>query len=536
MTFYPPAWGRTVLFMTDDALCIYKAGSVGARLVEVIPWSADGFEKNVANVLVKDCSNKPVVIINDMLEQHYRKERLIRSGIGIFDRAAMLKRKVQMSFPNYPARSALQLKEKIRKAGHKKAADVYILAAIPPSAAFQKTLAAVQRSLVRVVGFFLLPVESCDMLSVLSQKLAKSKKQQARWVVFMGQHKNGGLRQIVTKDGELALTRMTPLMEPGGNPSAWAAEVHKEFKATMSYLSRFGYQVEDGLDIIVIADAPEGDALESLIETECTFSSISTADAARMVGVSIAQDSDESYADALHVAWAGQKKKFILPLDSADVDSIAKPRQAALMASVGLVLATIFLGFQLFNQFYRTSQIEASIRTQEAMQAQLNVKYQREIQKREGLGFDIRLLTSSLSVYEALEKERIKPLEIFSAIGGALGKDLRLDRVSIERPKSSSSSVLPGAGGAPGAQPLFEANLLLSYPSTTDIDRGNKEVEALAARIQNALPNHKVKVSKFLRDYEYIEEMVVETGARNHGVGNQDYIAEITIAGVAQND
>ena len=89
------------------------------------------------------------------------------------------------------------------------------------------------------------------------------------------------MRQIVIKDGELALTRMTPVSEDTSNVVRWASEVHQEFKATMSYLTRFGFQQEDGLHIITIANAPCSEALQEMIEEPCKFSGLTSVEAAR---------------------------------------------------------------------------------------------------------------------------------------------------------------------------------------------------------------------------------------------------------------
>jgi hypothetical protein len=82
----------------------------------------------------------------------------------------------------------------------------------------------------------------------------------------MGQHRSGGLRQIVVKNGEIALTRMTPIAENDENSAAWVEDVVQEFKATMSYLSRFGYSPDEGLEVILIANPEPGELAGEKIE------------------------------------------------------------------------------------------------------------------------------------------------------------------------------------------------------------------------------------------------------------------------------
>jgi hypothetical protein len=45
------------------------------------------------------------------------------------------------------------------------------------------------------------------------------------------------------------------------------------------------------------------------------------------------------------------------------------------------------------------------------------------------------------------------------------------------------------------------------------------------------LKDHKVEITKRLKDYEYVEEMVVETGDLERKDATQDFVAEITIKG-----
>lgn len=523
---------RTVLLVTDEALYIYSTGSRGVRLVETVPWEAENFEQNVATVISRDCNRRPVLILNDMVEQHYRKERVMRGGIGVMDRAGMLKRKLNVAFPSYPVKAAFPLKEKIPKTEQSSAADIYIFAAIPSSNQFLKTIAATRESLASVAGFSLLPVESSDMIKALSAKISKAKKGGSRWTVFIGHHKNGGLRQIVTKNGELALTRMTPISESEGNVENWAQEVHQEFKATMSYLSRFGYQAEDGLDVIIITNPTAGEALEKLIEENCNFVALTVSEAARMLNLSVGRQEDARYADPLHVAWAGRKNKFILPMKAAQIEQVSRPRQAAMAASVLLFFGLAFLSYQLFNYFQALSSLHGDISTGTERQAQLNVQYQKEVQRKEELGFDVRLVQSSIVVYDDLQENQIRSLGLFNGIGTALGKDLRIDKIKVNRPDATIVNALFNQVEQT-SPPLFAASMQMTYPSTTNIDKGNQEVKDLRGRLESLLPDHKVEVTKFLKDYEYVEEIVVETGDLETENVQQDFVAEILIQGPA---
>jgi len=526
LSFFSPA--RTVLLIADEALYIYSTGYKGTALVETIPWEAENFERNVANIIAKDCGGRPVLILNDMVEQHYRKEKI--PNVSAMDRGNVLQRKLVVAFPNYPIRAALPLKEKIGKKGGGPASSIYIFAAVPNSEPFAMTMGAARQSLAPVMGFGLLPVESSDMVKVLAAKISGRKKSKSIWTLFIGQHQNGSLRQLVVKNGEIALTRMTPIVDTDDDPAKWVSEVAQEFKATMSYLSRFGFAQEDGLDVIVMASPTTGEMLENAIDTPCNFKSLTVAEAAQILAVPLGRQESLSHANVLHVAWAGRKSKLLLPMKAKEIDSVSGPRRAAMAASVLLMMGVAFLGFQMFDHYQSLSVIQADLEDAKQRKTQLDVQYQIEIKRKEDLGFDIRLVQSSLAVYSELEKLNMRPLRLFGSVGRALGRDMRIDKITVKKAELSFAQRVLG-GQSKSSEALYEANMHMTYPSTTDIDKGNKEVRDLRDRLQKFLPDHTISVTKFLKDYEYTEQVVVETGDLNKDDITQDFIAEISVKG-----
>ncbi len=534
LSFFSPS--RTVLLVADEALYVFSASARGVRLVETVPWGAESFTQNVSHIISRVCKGKPVLILNDMVEQHYRKERVLKAGVSLMDRGSMIKRKLNVAFPNYPIRAALPLKEKLPNVDKKKAADIYIFTAIPASAQFQSTINAVVQSLASVSGFCLLPVESSDMVKTLSSKIGGKGKKSA-WTIFIGQHRNGGLRQVVTKNGELALTRMTPITDDDSDPHEWAGEVHQEFKATMSYLSRFGYQTEDGLDIILISNPESGDAVEALIEEECNFRSMNALEAARMLGMAIGAQDDLRYADTLHVGWAGRKTRFILPMDAQQITRVSKPRKVAVAASFLLVCSAAFLGYKSFSAFSGISQVNSDLKIAQEKFVQLDAQYKREVAAREAQGFeDIELVQNSIKVYQAIQKQDMNTLKLFQQVGEALGSDLNLDRITVTKAEEGViKDALAGLENDNEAR-IFTATMQLTYPSNADPVKGNQEILGLEARLQQRLEGYEVKATKLLQDYEYSESFVVSEDNAGDAKVNQDFVAEITIQGPKIND
>ena len=524
VSFFTPA--RTVLMISDDALFIYSISGKGIKMVEAIPWSAENFEQNVALIISKECGGKPVLILNDMVEQHYRKEKIPK--VGALDKQNVVKRKLQVSFPNYPVRAALPLKEKIKKTDSSLGAGVYIFAAVPASEAFNKTMAAATRSLVSIAGFCLLPVESSDMIKRLSDKIVPKTERHAKWSVFIGQHQGGELRQIVTKDGELALTRMTPIVDNDNDRLLWANEVHQEFQATMSYLSRFGFNPNDGLNVFLIADPACGDIVSGLVEDDCNFYSVTNEEAAKHLKLPAISCDTSFHADMLHVGWIGKKSRFILPMKAKQIDTVSKPRQVASLASVLLLIGAALLGYQLVNYTDKLEEVRSDIDGAERRHALLKFQLDKEIKRKKDLGFDIQLIQVALSVHDQLERNQIDGLKLFYGIGRGLGRDLRIDRIEVARGRPRVGQRLLGGGAKP---PLFVAHMQMTFPSDSDTIKGNNEVRELQNRLQTIFPDHVVRVSKFLEDFEYSEELVLEDGDVETASTKQDFVAELSIEG-----
>jgi hypothetical protein len=307
--------------------------------------------------------------------------------------------------------------------------------------------------------------------------------------------------------------------------------LNQEFKSTISYLSRLGYDPDDGLDVFVIANPAPGEALKAIFDEDCNLHVLGASEAAKILGLQIGPQADERYADVLHVGWAGRKGRFILPMKVAQVDKVSKPRQAATIAGLFLFAGASFLGFQTVSKLGTLSEINSSIQLSKRQKSQLDSQYQRETQRLQDVGFDARLVQSSLAVYEELETDRIRVLDLYKGVGKALGKDLRVDSIEVERSRPGVIGRAWNAVKNEKGSPLFEARLKMTYPSTADIDRGNKEVSDLRGRIETVLPAHKVEVTKFLKDYEYTEGLVVEAGDLEQQNVQQDFVAEILIKG-----
>lgn len=531
---------RCVLLIGDEALSVYDVGGGATRLVESVPWTMADFSEYVAEIIARSSGRKPVLLLNDMVEQYYRKERIPK--VGTLDKNSVIARKLTATFPNYPIRSALPLKERA-DAGTKGAAKgstpdggLYLFAAVPSSDAFSRTTEAVRLSMAPMAGFCLLPVESSDMVTVLAQSLSRKGRVRFRWAVFIGQHRGGGLRQIVTKNGELALTRITPVVEDDGNAEQWASEVHQEFKATMSYLSRFGYTPEDGLDVLVISSSQAGSLLGEKIDIPCHYTSMTVGEAGRSLGLRMGRQEDDHFADPLHAAWAGRKTKFILPMKSQEVEKIHRPRQVAVVAMLALLAGAAWMGWQIFDYGQNWLDLGDQLGDARRTRTQIEQEYQAEADRKKAMGFDVDLVQGTIGTRDRLDIESVHVLPIVRSIGQALAPNLSIHKIKIARleNKTPASADPFGDPSLAAAQPpqkaRYEAVFSLKFPPGTDPEEGVRTVNELLARLKAQLPEHAVTLRRQVADLAYSAEF---EGASTQTPAKEDekkeYEAEIAI-------
>lgn len=524
---------RCVLMLTDESLFVYDVTGTKARFVDGVAWSSKDFETKVSELISRETGGKSILILNDMVEQHYRKERVPK--ISPLDRGNIIKRKLGAAFPAFKVRAALALKEKIqpkktRDGKEGVAGQLYLFAAVPPSDSFIKTLEASRRSMADLSGYALLPVEAGSMVHTLSARLAKqrSAKKVPVWSVFIGQHRSGGLRQIVTKNGELALTRITPVIDSDNDPEVWASEVAQEFQSTVSYLTRFGYNPEDGLDVIVIAKPSAGEVLENLIDVQCNFVPMTATQAAHLLGLSIGRQDDQRYADPLHAAWIGRKSSFTLPMQSVEVDSIAKPRKAAKVISLVLAVSLLYMLYSATTSSSALITAKSDLKIAIDQKSEIDKVYEAELARKASMGIDVKKIRASLEIYNKDRAESLDPLPLLKAVSDNL-QTLRIDSFDM----ALNDETIPNPDPSipePIKTRLPSVTFLFSFPGDTKPMQGNGEMEKLTARIQKALPGYKVELTKKLADLSYTGQVESEAGlTAETRKPEEKYTAEIQI-------
>jgi hypothetical protein len=512
--FFPPS--RAVVTMIDEGVSIHRVANGSSSFLSTILWREANFELKLTEAL-NDAKVASVLIMNDAVEQHYRKERIVIPTS--FDKANIIKRRLNVAFPSYPMRAALPLKDApvSKEAKDGKEVDkskLYLFAAAPSTETFSRIVRSVRKTDYNLFGYGLLPIESSGIIKHINQKLAQKDKKvyNAEWTILVGQHRGGGLRQIVVRSNELALTRVTPIEPPQQNKDdIWANDVFEEIQATLSYLSRFGYSPDDGLNVIILGSKKYSNILSDLMTVPCNFNSLTPYEAGSMVGVKLDQENDDHFADSLHAGWAGKKIMLEMPLSSREIIDVANPRK---IASGFMVLLSLGLGVALFESSIEAQglyQDKANLEVSQAQYAEIEAIYQEEIKRKSDLGIDVNAIMSSLEIDGRIQRQYIDVLGLLKVVSGNLN-NLRIDSLKFK----NEGDVLWSSPSKTDAPPVRKATLELnfSYAGNINPQDGNKEMDEFVERLNKSLEpiGYKAKVEEPLQNLTYSGEVNREVG------------------------
>ncbi len=362
------------------------------------------------------------------------------------------------------------------------------------------------------------------------------------WSILVGQHHSGGSRQVVTKNGELALTRMTPVSANDIDQEVWATEVAGELRGTMSYLSRFGFDAKDGLDVIVIANNSTADRIVSKVDFDCNLSVLSNTEAANLLGIKIGRQEDQRYADPLHVAWTGRKAALTLPLQATQIDKISGPSKMATAASILLLGGCCYFGYDAFNEATKWQKAASDLNAAEQNLVLVRQEHKTELDKKANIGIDFLLIENSTNVYSKLEQRAMKPLGVFDLIAKSLGPDIHIASLDVKPvveattldPAAENVMAVAGTEETPKLAPKeYEVVIRIVFPADLDPEKGVAQITELEKRLKSNLPTHNISVIKQVADLTYTGNFVGEatSAAKESGQEKQDYEAQIMIKG-----
>jgi hypothetical protein len=526
---------RRVVLIGDEGLGLYAIEKKKAIRVLALPWTAENFDEQVTNALKREFKG-PVVILFDAVEQHYRKDKLPK--VGGFDKSKVLKRKLSLAFPNFTMTAALELKDKKSKGLNIALTSAqikqpeYLFAALPKSENLDRVTRILFDAEVSILGLGLLPVESVGLVEEISERCAlKAGVKRSKWSILIGHDETGGLRQIVTKDGQLALTRLTPISE-AALKGGISAEIIREFQATLSYIARFGYGQNDGLDVTIIADRDSHNPLKVANLPVTNLHCLDLSQAVTLLGGQYVGQATSTYADALHALWVAKKFKLDMPIKVPAINKISAPRTAAKALIAATTVSALVLCWFVFQSYSEYSETVAEIETKTTQKNALTREYSEESKVFDTLPVRPEVVNGTLDVKKMLQDNSVDLTPVMQTLKDKLGSGFLVNTLSIKH-KAAEGSALESvqANARPGGFRAAIGNVI--NQSKADKERGEVEMtfsvylvkqleledrvikaEELLETLTTAFPDHDVELTQQFSG-------ISRTGSYTGSVGGQ---------------
>jgi hypothetical protein len=314
--------GAPLVIAGEDAVIVYAQTGAGIDRRVMLPWRTAGFEGALQEILHSLKPAPPPLLLFNGSNQKYRVED-IPASLSWYDQPRFVARKAEMGLPDSVARG---WQKRPADPDNRKAPPSYIMTGIDKTAPLLRLSTAFSGAGVTPFACATLPLESVSLAGELASKLPRDGKD-SRWVMMIGHHESGGLRQVVTKDGGLALTRITPTPYLPGE-AKWDEEAAREFNTTLAYMSRLGFDAAHGLDFIVLCDAADkGFFMKKPAAARNVMAlTVQEAMAAVLPGVTATPPAG-NFADTLHAAWVARFGSLRVPLPYPQITPATKQGQ-----------------------------------------------------------------------------------------------------------------------------------------------------------------------------------------------------------------
>lgn len=530
----------------DEGVALFVSSARGLERETSIAWEVPNFEDQLTEALSERNSSKSVLVLFDSADQAYKNEE-VPGTIGALNRGNFVKRKAMQLFPSHPIRAALEVKPAGKK-GRRPADDpvAYLFAALPENERLDRLGKALLEAGVPIAGFGLLPVESSSLVQELAKKTfgAKDKRspvKPSRWAAIIGQHETGARRQVFIKDGNLAFTRLTPTSEAGVSGAGWAEEVMQEFKGTIAYITRIGYNINEGLDLIVVCGELEKQFFDAKDLQVTNFRCMTAAEALKQIGVKSFGLDKTNFADAVHAAWAGKKSVLKLPMRVPSIHRIQAPRLAARFASAALFLTALGAAWFAFSDYqsYRTTQEE--IMERQNQRAMLSREYEQESKIFDALPVRPEVVKGALAVKKVLETNTVPLAPTLNTLKKALGDDIFLEEISYLHEPSPALSIEGGDTSKSGRPAKVAAgedrgNITVTFkfslPDSMQLEQKVTRAEALEKTLEEAFPKYSVRIVSQFGNVDRQGKMQGDLGATSQRQSNSTDLAEFELKGV----
>lgn len=493
----------------SEGVALFGPTARGIEREAAISWEVPNFEQQLVEALQEQNREDPVLVLFDGADQTYRKEENIPK-LTIIDRKRYIKRKLDQAFPSYPVRASVLVKPKNDP-------PYYLFVALPETDRLDRISECLLEAGVPVAGFGLLPAESVGLVSALA---AKTFSDDSGWAVLIDQHETGGLRQVVTRNGNLALTRITPTSEAGVHGPGWADEVMREFRATLTYIARFGYTAEQGLDVMVICGNIEKQFFSDKSLPVTNFQCMTVAEALAAINVKAVSLGETNFGDALHAAWSARKRTLSIPsIAVPSLHRIMVPRMVARIASGLLALCLVGLCFFVYSQYSTYAEVRDDIPGRQRQKDVVSQEYDQESKVFDALPVKPDVIKGIMEVKKIVDKSSVNITPTLNVLHKTFDNDMKLSRLSFVHDATPVLKLGEQPGGmqqpdAANEHGTVTIRFKYTLPGNVDLEHKVQRAETLVKTLQTAFPGYQVKIVSQFGNMTKTGKFEGESGAK----------------------
>ncbi|MFM2041632.1 MAG: hypothetical protein RLY86_208 [Pseudomonadota bacterium] len=481
-------------------------GSVGTgRLGAMRAVSADdaaGLAEIVAEM--GRHGTRPVTMLLDLADMNFRREQV--PVVGLFDRAKVLKRRLNLTFPEVEVRGTLAMGA-ARSGGGRRELP-YLFAAVANSTDWARWREWLKTLPNPVNGIGLLPVEVADMAWTLAQGLLPPPPAEAKapaaeegetWTLLLLRHWTGGIRQIVLRDREMVLTRITP------STGEVEGELGAEVRSTLGYLARLGFSGRAGIRVVAIGPATWQEELEgsALPISTAVVADTSTALDMLSLGRPLVEGTGPlaaaDTADSLSLAWAARRavpRMDVLPESwrlRHRVDGLAR---AGTWVVAGLSLA---VAGQIASDGAGLLDLRQQTQAVNEEMARLGADRDATLSTLLGNPIPPRFAEAAVGFAAAWRSQPSSPAPLLETLVTLLPPEIQVESVTWTAPDQPTAAGRSGNTGpvwelAPPPPPRLEIELVI--PDRTGEAAAVRMVAEIAERLDAAMPDHIVRVDR----------------------------------------
>lgn len=486
-SFRATSGDKYALIIGDDgAILVYVEGNV-VKSRNFIAHASEENLKEFKSILSKN-NNAPIFIIIDSMDQSFIQQSLPPiSPLGV---KKLIKRRLDRDLGADVIKGYVLLE---RDSSGRRDWN-FLMVSLENSPNLKLWFDFIDKVDNRVNGIYLLSVETENVIKSIDLALGlprRSKKNTdaARWKFFVSHNKVGGFRQVILKDDRIIFTR---LIQPVGDVTAEvvAGNIEQEMASTVEYMKRLSFNIQQGLDIYVIASADINNVLDlSRILTSKIYK-FTPFEVSEILGINGAAQPSDQFGDVIMSAYIACSKVHRLVLSLPKIlkvnnlyNLVRYQRTLVGAAVLGMLSYGGMIGLGLMQKYSEIENLEQQKIIQQRKLDEINA----EIAKS---GIDIQKVSDTVVLYQQLTSESQSPLGFLSRIRGSIIASVTIREVIWQ------GAVLPDpAANVTGSSENM--SLLLRFPEISGTDEAFKVVAKKVLRdVRAAFPEYEVVYTK----------------------------------------